>query len=447
MSLAAILAGAAGAQTTPQPVPQPVPQPANPHGATPGAPTAPPAPPLDWRSLEAPLLRNHVQITSRDKFLKAGEAYFSPNMRWVIFQAVPVPAEGKAPDPFYSMYVAKLVRDGGAGSPDGRITGIEEPILISTPGSANTCGWFNPREPWRVIFGSTVVPPAQQQPAGFQVGTRKYQWQFPEETDVVTRTVRAIYDDFAGLAGVATPGGGGPGPEDERVKPLFSRPRYDAECSWSADGRFVLYTHVRDAPGAGGAEPPKDTPTLADGDIWVYDTQSNKQTELVGAEGYDGGPFFSPDGKWICYRSDRRGDNNLQLFAAELAFGPDGALTGIKRELQLTDNADVNWAPFWHPGGKLLIYGTSAQGHTNYEVYAIEFNPDRPAKELRTRRVTQANGADVLPVFSPDGRYMMWTAQRGPLAKGEERPSSQVWIAEIVPGSMSDPGKFFAAQP
>ncbi len=406
-----------------------------------GPPRGPGGPPLDWAKLEAPLLRNHVQITSRDMFVKAGEAYFSPDGRWIIFQAVPVPAQGAEPDAFYSMYVAKITRDGG--TPDGRITGIESPIVVSPPGSANTCGWFHPQQPWRILFGSTIGAPAQHQPAGFQVGTRKYQWQFPEETEVVTRAVKAIYDDVKAARPAGAPALPAWNADDEKLTPMFTRPRYDAEGSWSADGRYVLYTHVREEPAAPGAA--GETPTLADGDLWIFDTKTGKQTELVRAHGYDGGPFFSPDGKWICYRSDRRGDNNLQLFASELAFDASGAPTGITREVQLTDNAHVNWAPFWHPSGKFLVYGTSAEGHWNYEVYAIAFNPDQPAAAARTRRVTQANGADVLPVFSPDGKYMMWTAQRGPLAAGEQRASSQIWIAEVVPGGLDQPATLFTS--
>ncbi len=416
-------------------------------GGAPAAPTTPTTPPpsLDWQKLEAPILRNHVQLTSRAKFVKAGEAYFAPNGRWVIFQAVPVPAEGKQPDPFYSMYVAKLTR-----SEDGRVTGAEQPILVSTPGSANTCGWFHPMEPCRIMFGSTIAPPAEHQAAGFQVGTRKYQWQFPEETEVCTRRVQEIYEDSKlNMSMGAFPIFATWLPEMETVKPMFSRPRYDAECSWSADGRFTLYTHVREEkPAAPDAnDPAKAAPVPpADGDIWIFDAKTDKQTELVHADGYDGGPFFSPDGKWICYRSDRRGDNQLQLFAAELAFDSSGAPTGIKREIQLTDNADVNWAPFWHPSGKYLIYGSSSMGHDNYEVFAIEFNPEKTPKDLRTRRVTQASFTDILPVFSPDGKSMMWTSQRGGTIAGESRPSSQVWIAEVVPGGLDEPAKFFSAK-
>jgi hypothetical protein len=51
---------------------------------------------------------------------------------------------------------------------------------------------------------------------------------------------------------------------------------------------------------------------------------------------------------------------------------------------------------------------------------------DKPARKLR---VTHAEGADVLPAFSADGKWMMWTSQRGPKAAGEERASSQLWIA------------------
>ena len=29
-------------------------------------------------------------------------------------------------------------------------------------------------------------------------------------------------------------------------------------------------------------------------------------------------------------------------------------------------------------------------------------------------RVTYKEGADVLPVFSPDGKYLMWTTKRTP---------------------------------
>ncbi len=399
-----------------------------------------PAAPLDWKTLEAPLLLNHRQLTGRGMgtlgpgFVKAGEAYFDHHQpaQYIIFQAVAVPPQGKEAEPFYAMYVARLLRDDA-----GHVTGLDMPIQISPEHSANTCGWFHPTIPWRVLFGSTLTTPVEDTKSGFQVGTRKYVWMFPKEMNVVYRDLKPVHRELSGATAGNIPSTpeGWQGP----VAALVDTPNYDAECSWSKDGRFVLYAHVRDEPTHG----------RPDADIWVYDTKTGQHHEIVHGEGYDGGPFFSPDGKMICYRSDRRGDDLLQLFVAELKFDADGVPVGVEREHQITDDQNVNWAPYWHPSGKFLVYGSSAMGHQNYEVFAIEVDPAKSASELRKRRVTFANGADVLPVFSDDGKLMMWTAQRGPTVEGETKPSSQVWVAEVnpAPGGFSDPAHLFDNPP
>lgn len=377
---------------------------------------------------EAPILKNHVQLTSRDQFIKAGEAYFSPDGKWIIFQAVPVPEAGKEADPFYAMYVAKLERDA-----KGNVTGLSAITRVSAEGSANTCGWFHPTNPQRVLFGSTSTRPTDEGKSGFQVGTRRYVWMFPEGMDIVEWNPFVIGQDGVTRTGtkrmMPTP------------TPVFTLPNYDAECSYSKDGRFILYAHIEDASKDPNASPKPDA------NIYVFDTKTKRHHAIVKAPGYDGGPFFSPDGKSICYRSDREGNDLLQIFVADLKFekGADGAMVpiGIQREYQLTKNEHVNWAPYWHPSGTFLVYASSEAGHANYEVFAVEVDrgelnkaakaatPTIDASKARRQRVTKVAGADVLPAFSPDGSLMMWTAQRGPLVSGETRPSSQLWIAEV----------------
>ena len=160
------------------------------------------------------------------------------------------------------------------------------------------------------------------------------------------------------------------------------------------------------------------------------DLASERRIAVTGSRGYDGGPFCSPDGRRICYRSDRRGDDLLQVFVSELAFDAEGEVQGVEREFQLTDNVHVNWAPFWHPNGRHLVYTTSELGHENYEVFVVDADAGTdggPAKYgTRRRRVTHAAKFDGLPVFDADGSRMMWTSQRG--VDG----SSQVWIADFV---------------
>jgi len=367
--------------------------------------------PIDWRDAEAGILRGQTQLTFPSEFEKAGEAYFNRDATWVIFQAVPAPAPGEAADADYSMYVAPVERNA-----DGRVTGLGEAILLSKPGSANTCGFFHPDYSHKVIFGSTLEPPADGEKPGYQRGESRYSWAFPPEMEVVQRSVPAIWR--AERPDVPEPMWA----EDAlRPVPLWETPGYDAECAYSPDARFIVFTHV--------------DPTTDDADLWIHDTKTGERWPIVEAPGYDGGPFFSPDGKRICYRSDRVGNDLLQVYVADLEFDGAGRPVGVAAEHAVTANEHVNWAPFWHPSGEFLIYATSQMGHWNYEVFAIEAPPVGGSVEpgdLAQRRITHASGFDGLPVFSTDGSLMMWTSQRGGTEPGEDRPSSQVWIAETI---------------
>ncbi len=365
-----------------------------------------------WAEAEAPILTGHVRLTSPERFAKAGEAYFSPDGKWIIFQAVDVGEPATAP---YGMYAAALVQD-----ERGEIAGIQEPILLSPPGSANTCGWFHPTDPTRVMFGSTITAPKAQEAPGFKVGTSRYVWAFPAEMEVSTRTIPVRWIESRG----GWPGQDAPADWDAPV-PLFERNGYDAECTWSPDARFVLYAHVEPGePDENGVLAP------ADADIWIYDTEARTHKALVAEKGYDGGPFFSADGKWICYRSDRKRNDHLQIYIAKLAFDDAGAITGVEREVALTANDDVNWCPFWHPNGRFLLYATSELGHDNYEVFAIDADPEVSIGSRSRVPVTMAMGADVLPAFDPSGKWMMWTSRRQP--QGDAGTSStQLWVARF----------------
>ena len=138
-------------------------------------------PPLDTAA-ETANLENIRQLTFPDRFTKAGEAYFSPDMTKLVFQAIEVPAEGETAADFYAMFVADLERDG-----EGRIAGLDNIRRLSPPGSANTCGWFHPIDPNRILFGSTLVPPTESAPPGYQRGSGRYRWMFPPGVFVQTR--------------------------------------------------------------------------------------------------------------------------------------------------------------------------------------------------------------------------------------------------------------------
>jgi TolB protein len=347
----------------------------------------------DWKTEEAVFLDDPVQLTFHDRFLKAGESYFSPDGNKVIFQAVEQTSE-MTPDDFYAMFVADTVRD-----ESGKTRSLENIRKISPEGSANTCGWFHPIDPNIVIFGTTMSAPTENTPPGYQRGSGRYRWMFPPEMRIVAADLRTA-DGTAGT-----------------LDPLVGDgTSYTAEGSFSPDGRFLLYTSLESGQG----------------DIFIKDLATGKITTLIEKPGYDGGPFFSPDGQRITYRSDRHANNLLQVFVADLAFDEGGAITGVDREIQITDDANVNWCPFWHPDGKRMVFATSAVSHRNYEVFLVDAAQDDEAMPPSMkygsgmRRITFGPAADVLPAFNADGSEMIWTCKRG------ANETSQLWVAGFI---------------
>ena len=328
-----------------------------------------------------------VLLTDPDVFLKAGESYFDPAGKRVIFQAIEHPEEGEDPDDNYGMYLGDLTFD-----ESGTITGLINIKRISNEGSSNTCGWFHPTEKSTVLFATTDTPLVEEDIPGYQRESGRYRWAFPPKMNIVSC-------DLA---------------KNNTVNELVTdNEHYLAEGSWSPDSRHLLYCSLK----SGG------------GDIYVTDLKTGTTRLIVEEDGYDGGPFFSPDGKRIVYRSDRRGNDLLQLYVAELAFSEDGAIIGISSEHQLTDNVHVNWGPFWHPNGRFLIYATSEVGHHNYELYVCDADSGEhdgtTRYGTRKRRVTHAEGFDGLPAFNALGNVLMWTSKR-------LTNTSQLWTAPFI---------------
>ena len=342
-------------------------------------------------------LSDVVQLTSG--FDRAGEAYFSPDMKWIIFQAT-APGEQH-----YGMYVAQVRWE------DETIRGIDAPVRISPPGTRNTCGHFAP-DGRGLIFSSTKGKEDPDEPtAGYQRAGRDYRWAYPRGMEIYR------VENWRDEVSKVQPGGA----IDLARAPLTDNDAYDAEGSYSPDGKWIVLTsnraHAADA--APGAQPLDPAAVNKDLELYAMRADGSNVVRLTNAPGYDGGPFFSPDGKRIVYRSDRKNNNLLQVFAADLVFDDAGNITGTANEKQLTDDANVNWGPYWHPDGNHIIYSTSAHGHTNYELYVMRGDGAHKA------RVTHAAGADVLPVFSPDGKYLLWASKR-------DGKSTQIYAARFT---------------
>jgi Tol biopolymer transport system component len=122
------------------------------------------------------------------------------------------------------------------------------------------------------------------------------------------------------------------------------------------------------------------------------------QKRLTTVNGYDGGPFFSPDGKQIVWRRfDEQG-----LIADVWLMRPDGS-----EARQVTDFKSMSWAPYEHPSGEYILFATNKLGFENFEIYMVD-----KAGTKEPVRITYSPGFDGLPVPSPDGTQIAFTSSR-----------------------------------
>lgn len=319
-------------------------------------------------SVENKFLSNIRQVTSG--MVKAGEGYFSPDGQTIVYQAQPLDY------PFYQIYTQPLA--GG------------RPKQISTGRGRTTCAYFSP-DGERIIFASSHLDPnidateaaeRKQQEEDKRAGVRRrYKWDFDPHTDIFEADR-----------------------EGKIVRRLTEAKGYDAEGAYSKDGRLFAFCSDRDG----------------DPDIYLMNADGSNVHQLTNAPGYDGGPFISPDGKWVIFRSDRKKPEWLQLYVV----GIDG-----KNETQLTDTTGVNWGPYWHPTQPYIIWSSAdhsdPDARPNYDLWLARYEAAGGKFTLKSpTRITDSAGADILPVFSPDGKKLMWTSTR------TEDRSSQLFIAD-----------------
>lgn len=329
----------------------------------------------DDAAQEARFISNARQLVFEGK--RSGEGYYSPDGKKLIFQS-----EREAANPFYQQYILDLE------------TG--ETTRVSPGNGKTTCGFFQPGTD-RILFASTHADPEamakQKAELEFRASgkQRRYSWDYD-----------ATFDIFSAKQDGRDPIN------------LTHSPGYDAEGSYSPDGKQIVFCSLRSAfpleklPADQRARYDKDPSSF--GEIYIMNADGSNVRRLTNEPGYDGGPFFSPDGRRIVWRHFEENGMIADVWTMTL----DGS-----DKKRITDFKSMSWAPFYHPSGDYFIFTSNKLGFENFELFIVDAKG-----EHEPVRVTFTPGFDGLPVFSPDGKKLCWTSGR----TGDGK--SQLFIAD-----------------
>lgn len=111
---------------------------------------------------------------------------------------------------------------------------------------------------------------------------------------------------------------------------------------------------------------------------------------------------WSPDGGQIAFSSLGRAGSWQEGDPIDLfVMNADGSNTR-----RLTEQQGGNQDPDWSPDGRMLVFDSTRDGG-NFEIYTMELDTGR------VRRLTDHPAADARPAFSPDGQHIVFHSNRG----------------------------------
>lgn len=296
------------------------------------------------------------------------EAYFSHDGRQLIFQST---RAGLGCDAIYRMDA-----DGG---------NVRQ---VSSGRGVTTCAFIAP-DNRSIIYASTHL----------------HQEHCPPKPDYSQGYVWPLYRDYDIYRA---------GPEGERPVRLTETDGYDAEAVYAPQGDRIVFTSVRSG----------------DLELYLMNPDGSGVEQLTDMPGYDGGAFFSLDGQWIVWRASRPEGKALDDYRALLRQDRvrpgklDLYIMNLKerRPIRLTDNGAANFAPYWHPDGRHIVFASNMddpQGR-NFDLYLIDID------SRVIERVTRYEGFDGFPMFSHDGKRLVFASNRNGMVKGE----TNIFIAD-----------------
>lgn len=307
-------------------------------------------------------LKNITQLTFGGN---NAEAYFSFDNKKLIFQSDYV-NWGNSCDQIFLYDLTKPLTDS-----------IEKPKLISTGKGRTTCAYFLKGNK-KIVYASThqggdacpLVPAARND--------RKYVWPIYDSYDIYTANLKG-----------------------KTLQQLTKTPGYDAEATVSPKGDKIVFTSTRNG----------------DLDLYTMNHDGSDVKQITFGLGYDGGAFFSPDGTKLVFRASRpKTEEEVKEYQDLLK---QGLVMPTNMELyvcnvdgsdlkQITNLGKANWAPFFHPSGKKIIFSSNHASEKGYNFQLYMINLDGTGLEA----ITSESIFNAFPMFSPNGKKLVFSSNR-----------------------------------
>ncbi len=255
--------------------------------------------------------------------------------------------------------------------------GKKKPTMISTGQGRTTCSFFLPGNK-AILYASTHLggkdcpKDVERTPGG------KYLWPIYDSYDIFVADLKG-----------------------KQLKQLTNTPGYDAEATVSPKKDKVVFTSTRNG----------------DLDLYTMDIDGKNVKQITNELGYDGGAFFSPDGKKIVFRASRFTTEEARK--EYIDYLKQGLVAPTAMEIftcnvdgsdlkQLTNLGKANWAPFYHPSGKKIIFSSNHKGKRGFEFNLFMINDDGTGLE----QISHDKVFDSFPMFSPDGKKIIFSSNR-----------------------------------
>jgi Tol biopolymer transport system component len=163
-------------------------------------------------------------------------------------------------------------------------------------------------------------------------------------------------------------------------------------------------------------------------DIYLFTDRNKAPRRLTDYAGLDYDPVVSPDGRWLVFCSERRGNPNL--YALDLERG--GAPRVLIESERLEDEATFS------PDGKFIFFVSTYPG--NADIYRLPFRPSKTVLMKDAENLTRNPGGDFRPAISPDGRMMAFSSDRDlpitAVSPINRYRSGDIWTLNLTDGTL-----------